>query len=603
MTVPAAMMQHRALIRYRIHAEDLLGNTVALPYEDDPTPNQGFLVYNGVPAWSGSSSGKSPRREFTAEEMATLPVYHLIADGEDVERCQYRSSDESRRFRGTMVYDGRVYDHIEFKIRGEFSTYQSGKNKWKFFFNRGTDFSARDNYGLEYASPFRVMNFSACASPWVPANRGMSGLEESTAFRLHGLAGVPSPKTHHVHFRIIDDAEEAPVPDQYGGDLWGLYLSQQHPDGRLLNQLGLPDGNTFKIESGNGDQKHEGPFESNYGAFVSQARRTQTAEWWHENMNMEHYYSFRAMNRAVGNIDIREGWNHYFYHHPNGQWSPLPWDLDMTFMPETHWSGTIDAKACLNTDEIAIEYSNRCRELLDLLLSNGTASGGQVGSVIEETAQWLGSQKDWQDVATIAKAQSRAEVTTASPHGYATGDRITMVGVSADAYNGEHEITVVGDTSFSYPVSIFAAQSPAGDSIQVGKSVGAGSAWAQIDQAMWNNHPRSTGGHQDNFYANPTTQGFQGGTLTRTLPSADISGFAEYLKGFTTNTDPDDFKVGDGDQRGYGYNYVREESNDGKAPDRPIISYVGENDFPVDGLRFQSGEFSGGTIFAKQSFV
>ena len=151
-----------------------------------------------------------------------------------------------------------------------------GKNKWKFFFNRGEDFEARDNYGIKYPSPFRVMNFSACASPWVPANRGMSGLDESTAFRLHALAGVPSPKTHHVHFRIVDEAEEAPGGNQYGGDLWGLYLSQEHPDGRFLNRVGLPDGNTYKIEGGNGDQKHQGPFESDYGAFVDPSQANST---------------------------------------------------------------------------------------------------------------------------------------------------------------------------------------------------------------------------------------------------------------------------------------------------------------------------------------
>ena len=78
-----------------------------------------------------------------------------------------------------------------------------------------------------------------------------------------------------------------------------------------LDRLSLPDGSTYKIEGGNGDQKHQGPVESNYGAFISQARRSQPVEWWRENMNLSHYYGFRAINRAVGNIDIREGWNHF----------------------------------------------------------------------------------------------------------------------------------------------------------------------------------------------------------------------------------------------------------------------------------------------------
>ncbi len=603
-TVPAALMAHRSLVRYRIVAEDTVGNAVTLPYEDDPSANCAFFVYDGVPAWSGSSDpGNAPKRTFAREEMTLLPVYHLIADNADIERSQYNGSSENIRFHGTMVYEGRVYDHVEFRVRGEFSTYQSGKNKWKFFFNRGNNFRARDNYGIAYPGGFRIMNFTACASPWVPANRGMAGLDETTAFRLQALAGVPSPKLHHLHFRVIDDAEEDPSSDQYDGDLWGLYLSQETPDGRMLNRLGLPDGSTFKIESGNGDQKHQGPVESDYRGFVSQAQRSQPVEWWRANMNLQHYFGFRAINRAAGNIDIREGWNHFFYHNPNGLWSPVPWDLDMTFMPETHWSGTIDPKACLNQDEIAIDYANKCRELLDLLMEDGTAGGGQVGSVVEENLQWVGTRKEWIDVAEIAKAGATATVVSAEPHGYASGDLVSIAGVSGNGYNGDHEITVTDPTAFTIGVSIFSPAPNSVEGAQVGTSLGGGSAWSEIDMAMWNNHPRTTGGHKNNFYANPTTQNFQGGTLTRTLPTADVSGFAEYLRAFTTNTDPDDFSVGDGDQRGYGYNHVREESDDGNAPDRPTISYTGTDGFPVHGLTFASGRFSGGTLFQKQNFV
>ena len=603
-TVPAEVMTHRSLIRYRIQAVDGRGQPVILPYADDPTPNRAFFVHDGVPPWQGSADGKPPRRTFTTEELTLLPVYHLIADGGDVDRCQYQSSNESRRFRGTLVYDGKVYDHIEFKVRGEFSTYQCGKNKWKFFFNRGADFEARDNYGIKYARPLRVMNFSACASPWVPANRGMAGLDEWTAFRLHALAGVPSPKTHYLHFRVIDDVVEAPEGDQYGGDLWGLYLSQEHPDGRFLQRLGLPDGTTYKIEGGNGDRKHQGPFESNYGDFVNQARRKQTAEWWRAHMNMKAYYSFRAVNRAQGNIDIREGWNHYFYHHPNGQWFPIPWDLDMTFMPETHWSGTIDAKACLNVDELAVEYSNRCRELLDLLLSDRSAGGGQAGSMVEEAMQWVGTRKEWIEVVSLEKTGgSTATAISPGPHGYATGDRVTIVGTQTNGYDGDHEITVTAENSFTFRVSIFASGNIEGSEVRAGRAIGTGSAWSEIDMAMWNHHPRTAEGHKGNFYVNPTNQDFRGGTLKRTLSSADLGGFAEYLKDYVTDTDPDEFKVGDGDQRGYGYNHVELEADDGNAPDQPSISYHGGEGYPVDELTFATSQFSGGHLLRRQHFT
>ena len=189
--------------------------------------------------------------------MNQLPVYQLIANGTDVNNCQYVSSSENTDFLGTMVYDGVVYDHIRFSVRGEFSTYQSGKNKWKFFFSRGHEFQARDNYGVPYQSTWRVMNFSAAATPWVVMNRGMAGIDEAIAHRLYELAGVPSSKTNFLQFRVVDDREEAPS-DQYRGDLWGLYLTLEHPDGRFLDEHGLPDGTTYKVENAGGDIKHQG---------------------------------------------------------------------------------------------------------------------------------------------------------------------------------------------------------------------------------------------------------------------------------------------------------------------------------------------------------
>ena len=605
-TLPAEVLKHRSVVRYRIKADDSEANSAMQPAANNPTPNRALFVYDGVPAWSGASLSGQTKRAYTSEELSLLPVYHLVADPDDVERSQWNQGSDGRLFYGTMVYDGVVYDHIQFKNRGEFSTYVCGKNKWKFFFNRGERFQARDNYGNKYRATFRVMNLSACASPWVPANRGMAGMDEALAFRLYALAGVPSPKTHHFHFRVIDDVEESPS-DQYGGDLWGLYLSQENPDGAFLDRLQLPDGSTYKIESGGGDKKHQGPTQplsdEDYRDFLADARRTQPAEWWHQNMDMNAYYGFRATNRAVGNIDIREGWNHYFYHNPNGRWSPIPWDLDMTFMPETHWSGTIDAKACLNTREIEIEFRNRCRELLGLLYDDGSASGGQVGSVIEELAQWIGSKIDWQPVSSITKPDSAtALVTTANPHGFTTGDMIRISGADPDSFNGVKEITVVDESSFSYAASIFSGNTVEG-TISAGKSTGQGSVWAEVDEAMWNDHPRTTGGHRGAFNLTPVNQNFRGGTLTRTLVTPDFGGFVEYLRAFTTETDPDDFEVGDGDQRGYGYNYLAMESDDSSAPNQPEIMYVGPDAFPVDELVFQSGSFSGGTIFNPQEFV
>ncbi|MCB1095706.1 MAG: lamin tail domain-containing protein [Verrucomicrobiae bacterium] len=520
-TIPADVQLHRRLVRYRISATDNAGLSVTIPYADDEQPNFAYYVYNGVPEWSGADRpGTSETVKFPIAALTHLPVYQLIADATDVNRSQYQSAFEGRHFFGTLVYDGVVYDHIEFSNRGEFSTYQSGKNKWRIHFTRNHDLIARDNYGKKYATKIKTMNMNACASPWVPANRGMAGMEEALGFKLYQLAGTPAPDTHWLHFRVVDDAEEAPADSQYNGDLWGLYLFVEYPDSRFLSSRKLPDGNTYKIEGGSGDKKNQGPTQptntSDWTSFLGQSRRAQTTEWWRENFDLSAYYGFRAVNRIVGNIDIREGWNHYFYHNPDGHWAPIPWDLDMLTMPETHWSGTIDQKACLRNDDIEIEFKNRCRELVDLLVSDKGDFGGQVAQVVEE-------------LATIVNPPDLA---------------LTMV---------------------------------------------------DVDQFMWNNHPKSTGGHKGAFYRTPMNQSFQGGVVRRVLATADHEGYEKYLKDFTTDTDQDGWKIGDGDQNGYGFEYLSLEANDDAIPQKPMVTYSGGVGFPLDQLRFSSDAYTSAT--------
>ena len=261
--IPGAVQQHRHLVRYRVTLSDTAGLSQRVPYEDDLRRNFAYFVHDGVPAWTGADNpGTTSPVTFPTNVTANaLPVYHLLALEDDVVKCQYNSGYKDTRFYGTMVYDGRVYDHIQFKVRGEYSTYQSGKNKWRFYFNRGDDFQAGDNYGKPYKTAFRRMNFNGCSSPWVPANRGMAGLDESLSYRLYELAGVTAPKTHFVHLRVIDDVDEAPA-SQYGGDLWGLYIAVEHIDGRFLDERGLPDGNTYKIAGDNGEKRNQGPTHS-----------------------------------------------------------------------------------------------------------------------------------------------------------------------------------------------------------------------------------------------------------------------------------------------------------------------------------------------------
>ncbi len=525
LTMPASLHNHRRLVRYRLHFEDSLGNAASAPYADDESPNFAYYVYDGVPAWTGADRPGTTATTFPATLMETMPVYQLIANATDVNNSQYEPGSDGVHMFGTMIYEGKVYDHITFENRGEASTYQSGKNKWRFRFNRTRDFEARDQWGKKYESPWDELNFDSCASPWAPVHRGMAGIDEAISYRLFELAGMASPRLHHVHFRVIDAAAEAPA-DQYAGDLWGLYTAIEQPDGSFLDDRNLPDGNVYKIEGGGGDKKHQGATQptntSDWNTFRSASSSTQGEAYWRANMNLPDYYTFRGCNRILGNVDVREGFNHYYYHHPNGQWQVIPWDLDMMFIAETHWPGVIQQEACLNIPLINIEFKNRSRELLDLICSDASDDGGQIGQLIDEYA---------------------------------------------DIVN------------------------PAGQDL----------TWSDIDQYMWNFHPRTRGtvgnasgqgNHKGNFFASPFQDSRFGGQWTRTLVSQDHEGSVQYLLNYTTDTyNGSTWAPGNGMQNGYGYEFLAQEANDSSIPSKPTITYTGSS-FATNDLTFCTSAFA-----------
>jgi hypothetical protein len=530
--IPRSVQKHRTLVRYRIRVEDKLGNSVTMPYADDEQPNFAYFCYNGMPTWAGSNRVGEQKETFPSSVMESLPTYHLIANSNDVTNSQYNGSFDTVHFKGTLVYDGKVYDHIEFRNRGEFSTYVSGKNKWRLYFNRAHGFQARDNYGRKYKQAKKTINLNGCAAPWMPVNRGMAGMEEAIGFKLYNLAGGLAPQTHFIHFRVIDDTEEAPTGSrnaQYEGDLWGLYLYVEHTDSRFLDERVLPDGNVYKIESGNGDKRNQGPTQSisssDWNSFRSGYSRSQSLQWWRDHLHLPTYYTFRCVNRIISNVDIREGWNKVFYHHPDDHWYPVPWDLDMLIIPETHWQGSINIERCLSRHEILkIEFKNRARELLDLLLDDASPTGGQIGQFIEEHARFINPP----------------------------GDPLTFV---------------------------------------------------DVDQFMWNYHPKTAGSHRGQFYVSPKSQGNRGGTWSRRLKSKDHEGMMEHMLGFMTDTDTGRWSIGDGDPRGYGYNYLEYEAKFTDIPNTPTITYDGPGGFALNELRFKTSSFEPGRSTNNKKFT
>ena len=145
------------------------GTRCAVPYEDDPQPNFAYFCYDGVPAWTGALAPGSPQVTYSAETLTKVPVYHMLAQESDVLGCMYNDpvgSARTYRYYATVVYDGVVYDHIKFRVKGQASTRVTGKNKIKWNFNRGHRFQARDNYGRKYSRKWDKFALQTGTCPW-----------------------------------------------------------------------------------------------------------------------------------------------------------------------------------------------------------------------------------------------------------------------------------------------------------------------------------------------------------------------------------------------------------------------------------------------------
>ena len=337
--------------------------------------------------------GITPTLNFDAQVMSRLPVVHLIAKSNVVAQATWfsRYGGDLYRWAGTLVYDGKVYDHVRYRARGGVWRYAMVKNMWKFDFNRGHDFQMRDDYGEKYKTRWRKLNLGASIQQGDYGHRGEQGMFESVGFRLFNLAGVEAPKTTFVTFRVIDDAPEVHSTNQYEGDFWGVYLAVEQEDGRFLDEHGLPDGNFYKMEGGTGELNNLGPDgptdKSDLNSFLSTYRNTftvPTEEWYRSNFDLFSYYSYQAIVQAIHHYDICYQKNYFYYRNPEtGLWSIHSWDIDLT------WAENMYDHGCGGIDEIyrpvfgggsypprpafSLEYKNRIREIRELLFNSDQA--------------------------------------------------------------------------------------------------------------------------------------------------------------------------------------------------------------------------------------
>ncbi len=398
-TVVLPPRAHRTLVRYRITATDLPGASRRAPFEDDPSLNFACFVYDGVPAYLG----------FSSAALETLPVYTLITRAADIDQCTAWFSSANQittqtingqknegrflfNWEGAMVYDGTVYDHITYRLRGANGRYHPGKRSIRYKFNEGKYLNAKDQGGKQFPTKWRELTTGKGQS-----NRGSEtfALQEVVNYFLWNKVGVPAPSTFHFHFRVIRGASEAGA-DQYSGDFWGLSWAQEKYDVDFLDSHNLPKGNLYKLidnlSASVDEQRYQGPSAVTNAADLFNIENNltglQSANWLLAHANYTNWYRYFTVAEAIRHYDTWPDANkngaYYFepiYGASNGffgRMMQLPYDSTDTWGPTWNSGQDILHNGIFNDAgisggdagenlEMQKEFRNVVRETRDLL--------------------------------------------------------------------------------------------------------------------------------------------------------------------------------------------------------------------------------------------
>jgi len=399
-SVTLPVQPNRTLVRYRITSTDALGASRRAPFADDPSLNFAYFVYNAIPAYGA----------VTASNMQnSLPIYFLLTRKTDFDVCNgYNGADQIAQFNGSLanearftfnwpgafVYDGEVYDHIRYRLRGANGRYQNGKRNFRFKFNDGRNFAAKDELGNSYPRKWASMSSAKGQS-----NRETVtfSLNENLNYLLMNKVGVPAPNSHYFHWRVVRGALEA--PSLYDGDFYGLTWVQEDYDANFLEAHNLPKGNLYKLINATRasdpyldmveQRRYQGALAVTNGGDAVRIQNallnpntSQTDAWLLANVNYTNWYAYHTICEAVRNYDTWPSANKnaaWFFdtdynatNEFNGRFWTLPWDMTDTWGPtwnsgqDLAWNGIWGSTASIHTNLLR-DYRNTMREIRDLL--------------------------------------------------------------------------------------------------------------------------------------------------------------------------------------------------------------------------------------------
>jgi hypothetical protein len=430
-TIPG--QAHRTLVRYRITVTDNPGASVRVPYSDDLSRNFAVFVYNGVPDYQGTPSAT----------LTLLPTYHFLTRKVDYDQCvaynsQHRLTPNTpgwtwENWEAAFVYEGKVYDHVMYRLHGANGRYQASgtggaqtsKRSFKFIFNKGLYFQGRDHDGELYPTEWKTMVTENC---WENRATYTFSLNEMISNYLWNQLGIPSPLGNWAHFRTI--MQTAEQPDAWRGDFWGLMYVHEDYDSLFLDAHELPSGNLYKLTkdniSGVSQQRYQAPFApkdgSDHDQLQNNLRGTSTPAFITGRVNLDLWARYHAFSEAIRHYDYwPNGDNnaaYYFYPDYNaangnkGVLWYLPSDVDATWGPTWNNGHDIVHNSLFN-DSISTggdsatnptlwpRYFSQVREIRDLLWQPNQIDPliDQFAAVIRpfvnaDFARWYGAPND-----------------------------------------------------------------------------------------------------------------------------------------------------------------------------------------------------------------
>jgi hypothetical protein len=416
-------MANRTLVRYRITATDTRGAAVRAPYADDPSLNFAYFVYNGVPDYHAATSINGAPTTYPAAELTSLPVYYLITRNEDFMQAVAPTPDLrltqgnlSRyvfNWEGTIVYEGVVYDHITYRLRGANGRYQdppdnpygcAGKRHWRFRFHRGRYLKARDHWGNRYPEEWESLNVGRMFGNRLDGNWG---LPEQVNNIFWNANGVPSPESFSLHFRVIDGESEAPsgATGQYLGDFWGLAWAFENYDGDFLDAHDLPKGNLYKLINDSREALAQRRYHArdavadgaDFYNIENNLRPARPDAWLLAYVDYDKWYRYHALCQALQHYDYWADANKnaawYFepvYSAENsyyGRMWTLPFDHDATWGPTWNYGVDRPYDAIFGgggKPEFQKDYRAHIRHVRDLLWQRD-----QLEPIIRQTAAFI----------------------------------------------------------------------------------------------------------------------------------------------------------------------------------------------------------------------